>query len=268
MAETAAAGKITPADADILLKSKPNISEIFKIDNSNTLVWDGYKPDGTKNQYWDKGKSIDYKKHLEGLSQGGNPAYKNEKGEWVARPDREELHNMRVKMEKYEEENDTISIAAPLSAFKMLKENVTPIEDFVNSSDKPLSKNQTMTLNAEYFGLQVLNPSNKMEIVDPTQIKTLITGEQSDDVEVIIGGNKVKLGDIRERYHKGVSDRVTQKYQDKRNLIFTFDVDYAMNELHTSIEENKITVDLLNYLEYAQTSLESSQSAAEIIEYF
>ena len=52
MAETAAAGKITPADADILLKSKPNISEIFKIDNSNTLVWDGYKPDGTKNQYW------------------------------------------------------------------------------------------------------------------------------------------------------------------------------------------------------------------------
>ena len=61
MAETAAAGKITPADADILLKSKPNISEIFKIDNSNTLVWDGYKPDGTKNQYWDKGKSIDYK---------------------------------------------------------------------------------------------------------------------------------------------------------------------------------------------------------------
>ena len=83
MAETAAAGKITPADADILLKSKPNISEIFKIDNSNTLVWDGYKPDGTKNQYWDKGKSIDYKKHLEGLSQGGNPAYKNEKGEVV-----------------------------------------------------------------------------------------------------------------------------------------------------------------------------------------
>jgi len=195
-------------------------------------------------------------------------SYKNEKGEWVARPDREELHNMRVKMEKYEEENDTISIAAPLSAFKMLKENVTPIEDFVNSSDKPLSKNQTMTLNAEYFGLQVLNPSNKMEIVDPTQIKTLITGEQSDDVEVIIGGDKVKIGDIRERYHKGVSDRVTQKYQDKRNLIFTFDVDYAMNELHTSIEENKITVDLLNYLEYAQTSLESSQSAAEIIEYF
>ena len=48
-------------------------------------------------------------------------SYKNEKGEWVARPDREELHNMRVKMEKYEEENDTISIAAPLSAFKMLK---------------------------------------------------------------------------------------------------------------------------------------------------
>ncbi len=83
MAETAAAGKITPADADVLLKSKPNISEIFKIDNSNTLVWDGYKPDGTKNQYWDKGKSIDYKKHLEGLSQGGNPAYKNEKGEVV-----------------------------------------------------------------------------------------------------------------------------------------------------------------------------------------
>ena len=40
MAETAAAGKITPADADILLKSKPNISEILSnlgLDPKETL---------------------------------------------------------------------------------------------------------------------------------------------------------------------------------------------------------------------------------------
>ena len=175
---------------------------------------------------------------------------------------------MRVKMEKYEDENNTISISAPLSAFKMLKYNVTPIDEVMASNDKDLTEGQTMKLDPEYFGLQVLNPSNKMEMVDPTQIKTLLTGEQDENATVKIDGEIFKVKDVIDRYHKSISDRIEQKYLDKRNLIFTFDVDYAMDELHKSISENKITANLLNYLEYAQTSLKSSQSAAEIIDFF
>ena len=47
------------------------ISEIFKCDTANTLIWNGYKPDGTKNQYWKK-QTIDWDGHIQGtLKQGG-----------------------------------------------------------------------------------------------------------------------------------------------------------------------------------------------------
>ena len=62
-----------------------NISEIFKIDSKNTLVWDGFLPDGRKNQYWLK-KAIDWELHLKGIKkQGGNLAYKNAAGEIVCK---------------------------------------------------------------------------------------------------------------------------------------------------------------------------------------
>ena len=78
MAETAAAGKITPADADILLKSKPNISEIFKIDLKNTLVWDGFLPDGKKKQYWINA-AVDWELHLKGIKK----PEKQQTFEWI-----------------------------------------------------------------------------------------------------------------------------------------------------------------------------------------
>tara|TARA_R110000751_G_scaffold113248_1_gene212370 strand:- start:454 stop:2628 length:2175 start_codon:yes stop_codon:yes gene_type:complete len=47
------------------------ISEIFKCDTANTLIWNGYKPDGSKNQYWKK-QTIDWDGHIQGtLKQGG-----------------------------------------------------------------------------------------------------------------------------------------------------------------------------------------------------
>ena len=47
------------------------ISEIIKCDTGNTLIWNGYKPDGAKNQYWKK-QPIDWAAHVSGtLKQGG-----------------------------------------------------------------------------------------------------------------------------------------------------------------------------------------------------
>jgi len=202
-------------------------------------------------------------------------SYKDKDGNWVARPDRVKLHNMRVRMERFEEENDTISIAAPISALKMMKENISSIDDFVDNEniDKPLTVKNSMTLDANFMGLQVINPSNKLIITDPTQIKTILTGEQDDSVMVTIpdgegGYAEESVGGLRAAYNKATGDRLTGKYLDKRNLIFTFDTEYAMDELHESIKEGAITPDLLSYLQYAQTSLKSSQSASELIEFF
>ena len=81
MADTAPAAKIAAADADILLNGSPNISEIFEVESGKKLVWDGFKPDGTKNQYWEN-ETINFKAHVEGKQkQGGNLAYKNADGE-------------------------------------------------------------------------------------------------------------------------------------------------------------------------------------------
>jgi len=47
------------------------IAEIFKCDSENTLIWNGFKPDGKKRQYWAK-QGIDWEAHIKGvLKQGG-----------------------------------------------------------------------------------------------------------------------------------------------------------------------------------------------------
>ena len=85
MADTAPAAKIAAADADILLNGSPNISEIFEIESGKKLVWDGFKPNGQKNQSW-VNETINFKTHVEGKQkQGGNVAYKNSHGELVCK---------------------------------------------------------------------------------------------------------------------------------------------------------------------------------------
>jgi hypothetical protein len=231
---------------------------------------------------------------------------KDANGNWVAKPGREKLHNMRVKMEQFEQEQleqgiETVAMVAPLSALKMMKKNITLIDDFVGTSDKVIQKetkffgpagspnymarsvsyevensdslnklttSQVMELDANFMGLQVLNPSNKAEIIDPTQIKTLLTGEQQDNEVVILNGEEITIGQIRALYNNAVAARLEQKYLDKRNLVFNFDPEYAMDSLHKSIEAGAIQPDLVSFLQYAKDSLLSSQTSPELIEFF
>ena len=117
-----------------------------------------------------------------------------DKGVWVAKPNRVELHNLRVKMEAQEAREQTISIAAPVSAVKMEKRNVVDISEFNNETE--LKSEQFTDLDARYMGLQVVSPSNKMDMVDMSQIKELVTSEQDDSVKVeglknLDGANKL-----------------------------------------------------------------------------
>ena len=182
----------------------------------------------------------------------------------------------------------------------MMKKNVSLIDDLVNSGNQIIQKeskflgpagsndymnrrldyeaegdsanrlttNEVMDLDANFMGLQVLNPSNKLEIIDPTQIKTLLTGEQNDATEVILDGETVTVGKLRAAYNSSVAKRLEQKYLDKRNLVFDIDPEYAMDQLHESIKANAITPDLYAFLQYAQTALMSSQSSGQLLDFF
>jgi len=127
---------------------------------------------------------------------------KDENGQYtIPKPNKVALHNLRVKLEAFERDNDTVAVAAPRSALKMMQKNVSNIHGLTGTTN-PLTKQQSVTLNANFLGLQVINPSNKTVITDPTQVKSLVTSEQDDATEVVINGKKLSLGDVRAAYHK------------------------------------------------------------------
>ena len=85
MEQTAPAAEATAANAKDF-QDLSIIPQIFKSDETNVLIWNGFKPDGQKIQYWNPGQKIDWQKHLSGaLNQGANLAYKNSKGELVCK---------------------------------------------------------------------------------------------------------------------------------------------------------------------------------------
>jgi len=180
---------------------------------------------------------------------------------WLAKPGMETLHNLRVKLEAIEKEKETIAIAAPLSAIKMKKQRVNSLEELQDT--KPFTNGYT-TLDARFMGLQQLNPSNKLEQVDPTQIKQILTSEQ-DDSQFVPALN-MNIGQIKEAYNNAISQRVSIKFKDKRNLIFTFDG--AMDEITLSKEQGNVTPKLAAFLQYALSGLKASQSSSQILEFF
>jgi len=247
---------------------------IDKVEKGESISWEEYfgnKEEGTKG-YKDLNSAMNSKKlvYADGKTflkmsaivltpelttdQEGNPL-----------PNREELHNLRIKLERMEQEgNETIGMAVPETASKMLRSNVVETEDAFN--DSVVEERNITHLDARWMRLQQLVPSNKIEIVDPGQIKQLITSEQSDDVEVIIGGEKLSIGKVRELYNKTIGDRVELKYLNKRNLTFTFAT--AQDELQKSINTGLVTPDLQAFLEYAKNGLESSQAKSQFLELF
>ena len=198
---------------------------------------------------------------------------KNSQGQWVAKENRKELHSLRENLESFEERewnengNGTLAIATPMSASKMFKSSVLNEEKLFSSSEN-LAVDQSTTLSAKWMRLQMINPSGKVTITDPTQMKSLVTSEQNDATEVWINGEKTDLGTIRKAYQKSTSNRAQLKFINQRNLLLDFNVETAMRELETSKIEGDFTVDLHSFLEYAIEGLESSQSSASIIEYF
>ena len=187
---------------------------------------------------------------------------------WDPKPNMEELHNLRIKMERAELETGTPSILAPLTALKMLKKNVTGVNKALQSGGT-LTQDDAMYMDAQYFGIQMVNPSNKTTITDPSQIKTLITSEQDPNVEVNIAGVSMKMGDVIKKYHEALSNRINLSSRSLRNLVLVPEtVEEAEAEFIISAAAEGLTTSLYTYLKYAQDALASSKSKSMLLEYF
>ena len=189
------------------------------------------------------------------------------------KPQYEKLHNLRLRLEKVEEQgNNTLGIAAPLSASKMMKKNTLSYEEAFSEFNPNDNAVVTTDLKAEFMGLQLVNPSNKIIITDPTQMKSLITSELLDSAEVYVKAfgveSKIPIGKLREEYHKATTNRLNLKYFGKVNLITNFTFEAGMNELNLSKQRGKLTVNLENFLKFASESLKASQASSNVLEYF
>jgi len=200
-----------------------------------------------------------------------NPIGTNENGTTIyeAKPNREGLHNLLNRLEEIESKKETLGIAAPESALKMLKQRVQPLGRI--NQDKPLNEKDYTTLSAMDMGLQSATPSNKLESIDPTQIKALVTSEQIDSTPIPgMGlnekGEVMKVGDVRRLYNEAISRRVEINFKNKRNLIFTFNG--AMDELAISKDKGELTPNLTAFLRYATEGLKASQSSSQLLEFF
>lgn len=136
-------------------------------------------------------------------------------GKWVAQKGLERLHNMRERMEDGPVKIDLIG---PLSMSKKMTKNPVMLN---NDSTLPeIADRQIQSLNRNFFRLQQENPSNKLQIKDPTQLIQILAAEQDPTLEVILpSGKKMKIGEIREAYFAALGMRVTEYGEFTRSFI-------------------------------------------------
>jgi hypothetical protein len=180
-------------------------------------------------------------------------SYKNKKGEWIARPGWETLHNLRTTMEQR-----GIHFAAPQSASKMQTLDVAKAKDFSDLTGHLYNNN--------YFGLQTENPSNKMEITTPTQLLQLIDSEQDDDETAYFDGKDMKVKDIKEAYQSYVAQRVNNAYDTAKKEIY--EIKDFNQDVEKSIAEGKVTPRLAKFQARAVETLENSGADAQLLDFF
>lgn len=202
---------------------------------------------------------------------------------WKARPQNKELHDLRVMLERYEQESlvrddkgtvidGTIGMAIFKSGSKMLKKNVLKNLADAYDSQGNLDQRYFTEHDNRFWRLQLENPSNKILITDPTQAKQIILAEQDDSTEVYYpwtdeNGNSVTtVGQLKEIYKRDSARRIENKYVKARNEIFTYD--QAMLSLNQSIDINKITPDLERFLKRAVEQLSAQGADTQLIEFF
>jgi len=244
-------GNMTPALASAL--NKIEAGEVLQWDEIDGLVSQGNMLNSKKYAYFDGETYIkmSYTTLTKELT-----SMQDSDGMWVAKTGQEKLHNLRVNLEALDKENESISIAAPESALKMMRKNLNPISD-LNGQPDGFTQDAT-TIYAKYFGLQQINPSNKKQITLQSQMKTINTSEQDP--------NNPVSQKIITSYNKNLKHRSRLKYNAKVRL--TFNVEDIKSEIDASKLNNIVSPNLALFSKYAVNSLQASQSNSNLIEFF
>ena len=146
-------------------------------------------------------------------------------GQWVAKPGKETKFNMLQQMEQ-----NNIHLVVPPSASKMLTQNVVELDTNNNFTITNPGK-QISTISNLFAGLQQENPSNKTKITDPTQMKTVIAGEQTHDtkIEYPFAPDIKTVGDLVTHYDQAQAQKIARTYVPVKNVIFALDSRNQMN---------------------------------------
>ena len=243
-------GQMTPALASVL--DKIEAGEVVEWDLLPELILQGTMMNSKKYAYFD-GET--YIKMSYTMLTKELTSIQDSNGNWIAKPNSVKLHNLRVKLEEQSVDN-TISIAAPLSALKMMKKNVNSIDDL--SSDQDGFSQGSSTILAKYFGLQQINPSNKKAITLQSQMKTIVTSGQTDKSKT--------MNDLKVSYNDKLRFRSRLKYNNKVKL--TFNTDDVKSEISESVFNKIASPNLILFSDYAVNSLKASQSSSNLIEFF
>jgi len=183
-------------------------------------------------------------------------------GRWIARIGYEELHDLRERMETFEAQNSTVTFSAPKSASKAVKKNVFDSKlGFRHASNDNFIEQST-----KYWRLQLVNPSNKISITDPTQAKQIIIAEQDDTVMVDFMGSNMSVGDLKKLYLQDTDQRIKNNYFRARNEIF--DIEKGFEELGKSINQDKVTAKLEKFQKRAIENLRASGADSQLLEFF
>ena len=178
---------------------------------------------------------------------------KNSDGTFKPKPNKIPLHNLRVRLEALEADTESVSIAVPLSASKMLKQYISPYEE-LNINEQGFS-GDFGNLSAKFMKLQQISPSNKRKITELSQMKTLITNEQNASQKKTIS-----------RYNELLAERQQMKYFNKRGLTFTIAEQEAQDFI--SSKKKQITPNLVLFSKYAVNSLKAGVASSNLIEFF
>ena len=188
-----------------------------------------------------------------------------EKGVWKPKPGKEEAHALRERLEKYEDENDTIVIAHPQSSSKMLTRNVVPdINRIADSHFEPLQ--------AKFFREQLENPSGKVSITDPSQPKLQMTAEQDLKTPVYFDGSwtgpdgkPYNVSHMIDIFTQSISQRLTNNFNSARNSLFN--VKDVSTDLKHYIDTKEVTPLLGKFYTHALEGMEATGTDTQMLEF-
>ena len=181
-------------------------------------------------------------------------------GDWdIPMVHRKEAHELRVKMEQFENGNNTIVYAYPKSVSKTLTRNVAEtVGDITDSHFEPLDP--------KFMGNQLENPSNKLSGIEKSQPDWLITSGHADPTLNITtpSGKTGSVQSVIDVFHDAKFNKLRNDWEGAINTLFTAK-DGSRIKLGDHIDVSKLDVNIGSFLDHIRENLEMEGTDAQLL---